>query len=256
MSDLFAQLPPIALLAAICVTLVAGFVKGAIGFAMPLIMISGLSLFIDPFLAIAAIILPITVTNILQATRSGVAEMRSAAVEHWRYILIVCVMILLVAQLVTLIPQRMFYLALGVPVVALSTIQLLGLRFTIPQNRRRVAEWGVGALSGALGGLTGTWGPPTVLYLMALGTPRARAILVQGVVYGLGSVSLLLGHIQSGVLNSRTWPLSALLLVPALIGQAVGFRAGDRMDAELFRKVTLAVLIVAGLNLVRRGLAG
>jgi hypothetical protein len=54
------------------------FVKGAVGFAMPLIMISGLSLFIDPLIAIAGIILPITMSNFLQAIRFGWSEMRAA----------------------------------------------------------------------------------------------------------------------------------------------------------------------------------
>jgi hypothetical protein len=44
LQDSLALMPLWAFAAAIGVTLVAGFVKGAVGFAMPLIMISGLSL--------------------------------------------------------------------------------------------------------------------------------------------------------------------------------------------------------------------
>ena len=44
------------------------------------------------------------------------------------------------------------------------------------------------------------------------------------------------------------------MLVPALLGNAIGFRLQDRIDQALFRRLTLVVLIVAGLNLVRRGL--
>jgi hypothetical protein len=33
---------------------------------------------------------------------------------------------------------------------------------------------------------------------------------------------------------------------------ALGYRLGDRLDQERFRKATLAVLVLAGLNLVRR----
>jgi hypothetical protein len=95
---------------------------------------------------------------------------------------------------------------------------------------RRLAEWSVGLVAGALGGLTGTWGPPTVLYLIALETPKAKQILVQGVVYGLGSVSLLVGHIQSGVLNMTTLPFSAALLIPAFLGMQLGFRMSDRLN--------------------------
>jgi uncharacterized membrane protein YfcA len=114
----------------------------------------------------------------------------------------------------------------------------------------------VGLIAGALGGLTGTWGPPTVLYLIALETPKAKQLLVQGVVYGLGSVSLLAGHIQSGVLSLTTVPFSAVLLIPAFFGLQLGFRMSDRMNPEVFRKATLIVLIIAGAKLVRRGIVG
>jgi uncharacterized membrane protein YfcA len=188
--------------------------------------------------------------------RFGLTEAKSAIAEYWRYVVIVCVMILFVAQFVTHIPTQIMYLVLGLPVVLLSLIQLTGVRFHIPPSRRRLAEWGVGALAGGLGGLTGTWGPPTVLYLVALETPKARQMLVQGVVYGLGSVSLLLGHLHSGVLNAETVGLSAVLMIPAYLGMQVGFWLGDRLDPDVFRNATLVVLVVAGANLVRRGIFG
>lgn len=251
------QLMPLwAFVAALGVTLVAGFVKGAIGFAMPLIMISGLSLFLDPLVAIAGIILPIVLSNFLQAMRFGGREALAAIREYWRYILIVCLAIVVVAQFVAAVPTQVFYLILGVPVVVLSLIQLMGVRFRIAPEWRRSAEWGVGLLAGMLGGMTGTWGPPTVLYLIALETPKAKQMLVQGVVYGLGSVSLLVGHLQSGILNLTTAPFSAALLVPAFLGMQLGFRASDQLNPEVFRKATLVVLLIAGANLVRRGVMG
>lgn len=254
--DSLALMPLWAFVAAVGVTVVAGFVKGAIGFAMPLVMISGLTLFLDPLVAIAGIILPIVMSNLVQAMRYGWPEARAAFREYWRYILIVCVAIIVVTQFVTDLPTRTFYLILGVPVVILALIQLVGVRFHIPPERRRQSEWGVGLIAGTIGGLTGTWGPPTVLYLIALETPKAKQMLVQGVVYGLGSVSLLAGHLQSGVLNAATIPFSAALLLPAFIGLQIGFRMSDRLDPEMFRKATLIFLIIAGANLVRRGLMG
>jgi len=242
--------------AAFGVTLVAGFVKGAIGFAMPLVMISGLSMFLDPLVAVAGIILPIVMSNILQVMRFSWSEAAAAVREFWRYIVIVCLTIVVVAQFVTQIPTQILYLVLGIPVVVLSLVQLIGVRFRIAPAWRRPSEWGVGFLSGAIGGLTGTWGPPTVLYLIALETPKAKQLLVQGVVYGLGSVSLLAGHLQSGVLNAVTLPWSAALLVPAFLGMRVGFWMSDRMDPDAFRRATLVVLVIAGANLVRRGVLG
>ncbi len=256
MIDILAVLPLHLVLFACAVTLLGGFVKGAVGFAMPLIMISGMGILIDPRLVVAGIILPILFSNGWQIARSGLGPARAAVIEHWRYLLVVCVMILISAQFLTVISADAMFVILGVPVVVLCTVQLLGWAPVIPLRLRRPFEWGAGLMAGTLGGLAGTWGPPTVLYLLALETPRAKQMAVQGVIYGLGSVMLLLGHLQSGVLNAHTWQLSALLLVPAGIGMWIGFKLGDRFDQQAFRKVTLLVLILAGINLVRRGLMG
>lgn len=255
-ADSLSLMPLWAFVLACAVTLFAGFVKGAIGFAQPLIMVSGLTLFLDPLVSVAGLILPVVLSNLLQAMRFGWAEARAAALEFWRYITITCVMIVIVAQFITVIPTSTFYLVLGVPVVVLSVIQLAGIRFRIPEGHKRLAEWGVGMLAGGIGGLTGTWGPPTVLYLIALETPKAKQLVVQGVVYSLGAISLLGGHIQSGVLNTTTVPFSAALLIPSFIGMRLGFLLSDRLNPDVFRRATLIVLLLSGANLVRRGIFG
>ena len=250
------DIAPLAWLGAVAVTLFAGFVKGAVGFALPLIMVSGLSAFLDPLTAVGAILLPIVASNALQTFRTGWRPALSAVSDHRRYVATVCVAIVVFAQLVPRIDPRVFLLVLGVPTAVLSALQLAGWRPSIPPARRRGAEWAAGLISGALGGLAGTWGPTTVLYLLAIDTPKARQMVVQGVIYGTGSVTLLAAHLASGVLDARTAPLSAALLVPALLGMWAGFKLGDRLDQARFRQMTLVVLIVAGLNLIRRGLMG
>lgn len=256
MFDLFNVITPSLFVFACAVTLLGGFVKGAVGFAMPLVMISGMGIAIAPDLIVAGIILPILISNGWQVARAGLGKARDAVTEHWRYIVVVCVMILISAQFLRVIPVDAMFMVLGVPVVVLCAIQLVGWRPRITPAWRRPFEWLAGMVSGAIGGLTGTWGPPTVLYLLALETPRDRQMAVQGVIYGLGSVMLFLGHVKSGVLNGQTWPLSAALIVPAMLGMLLGFKLGDRFDQEKFRKVTLMVLIVAGVNLIRRGIMG
>ena len=250
------DLPALVWLAVIVIAFLGGFVKGAVGFAMPLIMVSGLSAFLDPLLAIAGLILPVVASNALQTFRTGWRPALSAVSEHRRYVATVCVAIALFAQLVPRIESATLLLILGVPVTILSGVQLAGWRVRVAPGRRRAAEWGAGVVSGALGGLTGTWGPTTALYLLAIDTPKARQMVVQGVIYGAGSVVLLGAHLASGVLNRDTAPFSAALLAPALLGLWAGFRLGDRLDQARFRQITLVVLMVAGLNLVRRGLVG
>ena len=252
--ELITSIPATALMLALLITLLAGVVKGAIGFAMPLIMVSGISSVLDPKLAIAAIIIPIVVSNGLQAFREGLDLIWHALREYGRYVLIVCVMIFLAAQWVPSIPSSLFYIVLDVPVVILSLMQLAGVRFHIPPRHRAWADWLIGTLSGALGGLAGTWGPTTVLYLLAVDTPKRLQMVVQGVVYGLGSVTLLFAHLKSGILNAQTLPLSFAMLPAALVGMWLGFKVQDRLDQARFRRITLIVLTVAGLNLLRKGL--
>jgi len=252
--EFFAGLDSTLLIAAFIVTLLAGVVKGAVGFAMPLIMISGMGIFLEPSLVVAGIILPIVLSNGWQVLRAGLPQAWQALRDFRVYVVIVCVMILISAQFLLLIPTSTMFLVLGIPVTLLCAIQLAGVRVIVPEGYRGGVSVLAGFLSGTLGGLAGTWGPTTVLYLVALETPKARQMVVQGVIYGLGSVMLLLGHLGSGVLNAQTAPFSATLLVPAALGMMIGFRIQDRIDQDMFRKATLWVLLLAGLNLVRRGL--
>lgn len=238
------------------ITVLAGFVKGAVGFAMPMIMISGFATFLPPDLALAALIVPTVFSNVWQALRDGIAAAVATAGKFRVYLAIVLVFIVLSAQLVGILPDRLMFLILGVPVTAFALAQLLGWRLRLRSEHRLRAELGIGAFAGFVGGLSGVWGPPTVVYLTAIETPKADQMRVQGVIYLLGGLALLAAHVGSGVINTQTAPFSAALLVPALFGMWIGFKVSDRLDQARFRKATLAVLVIAGLNLIRRGAFG
>ncbi|MGI9395581.1 MAG: sulfite exporter TauE/SafE family protein [Boseongicola sp.] len=256
MSDNFIVLGPELLLAAALLAFVAGFVKGTVGFALPMIMISGLGSFLSPEAALAGLIIPALVTNLWQALRNGLAPAIGSIQNHWRYLAILMFCLALSAQLVTRLPENALFLVLGVPVTIFAILQLAGWQLAIdPRNRRRT-ELGLGAFAGGFGGISGVWGPPTVMYLTALHTPKVEQMRVQGVVYGAGAVILTLAHLKSGVLNTESAKLSALLVPPALLGIAIGFVVQDRLSQEKFRRATLLVLVLGGLNLIRRGMMG
>ncbi|MGJ8582552.1 MAG: sulfite exporter TauE/SafE family protein [Marinosulfonomonas sp.] len=239
---------------AIGITIVAGFVKGAIGFAMPMIMISGLGSFLPPELALAALIVPTVLANLMQSLRGGFGPAFEAAKQFWRYIAVLLVMILLSAQLVRELPASVILLLIGGPITLITLSQLLGWRPHIRPEKRRITEAVVAFFAGAIGGVSGVWGPPTTTYLTAIDTPKTEQIRVQGVIFGTGAVVLFFSHLKSGVLNAQTLPLSVMMIVPGVIGMLIGFKLQDKLDQNLFRKLTLLVLFIAGLNLVRRAL--
>ncbi|WP_299083480.1 sulfite exporter TauE/SafE family protein [uncultured Ruegeria sp.] len=252
---LFSILSPLDLALSLVVAFAAGWIKGIVGFAMPMVMISGLSMFLPPELALAGLILPTLVTNGFQALREG-TKAAYASIRRFRVFLIFGLVFLLGgAQLVALVPASTFLLMIGVPVSIFAMIQVLGLKLTLRGTSARI-EAIIGAVAGFVGGMSGVWGPPTVAYLTALGTPKLEQMRTQGVIYGLGSIALAIAHLGSGVLRVETAPFSAVLVAPALVGMWVGLRLQDRIDQAVFRKATLIVLLVAGLNLLRRGLMG
>lgn len=251
MDSLFPFLTPFELLAALAIGLCGGFVKGVVGFALPLVLISGLTTFVAPEIALAGLILPTVLANAFQALRQGAGAALRSIRLFWVFLLCGGVALAASAQLVRVIPEDAMLLAIGVPIVLFALLQLSKYKFHLARRSLRV-EALIGGFAGAVGGISGVWGPPTVAYLTALGTDKHDQMRIQGVIYGLGAVALLGAHLGSGVLNAQTWPFSALLLAPVMLGVWLGGLVMDRVDPVLFRKITLVVLMVAGLNLIRR----
>lgn len=234
----------------------AGFVKGTTGFAMPMVIISSLGSFLSAEMALAALIMPTLVTNIWQAFRQGAQAALESMRKHMTFLLMLLPAIAIAAQFVRALPPQLLILAIGTVVTFFACIQLLGWKPKLKNAGHRAASLVFGAFAGVLGGLAGIWGPPTVMYLTTLETPKHEQMRVQGVVYGLGAVVLALAHIKSGVLAGDGLQLSIVMVPPALVGLGVGFMVLDRIDQQVFRRITLCVLVIAGLNMVRRGLLG
>ncbi|MBC6407989.1 MAG: sulfite exporter TauE/SafE family protein [Rhodobacteraceae bacterium] len=255
MHDIAALVSPQLLVFSFAVAVLAGMVKGMVGFAMPMVLISGLTTFLSPELALAGLILPTLVTNGMQALRQGVEAAIASVQKYSVFLGVGLVFLLCSAQLVRVLPQETLLLAIGVPITGFALLQLSGWQLVIRKKSLRV-EAGIGAFAGFVGGLSGVWGPPTVAYLTAMNTPKEEQMRVQGVIYGLGAVALVFAHIGSGVLTLDTAPFSVLLVLPAVAGMWIGGKLQDRADQATFQKATLVVLLVAGINLVRRGLLG
>lgn len=256
MQDLFGGLVPATFVFALAVTLFAGFVKGAVGFAMPLIMVSAFSAVLPPQMAVAGLILPTLVTNLSQAFRQGLPAAWETTKTYHRFVIGTVVFIFISAPLVTVIPKTAFLLVLGIPITAFAAAQLFGLPLAIPIHHRTRAEWGLGILGGLYGGVSGIWGPPLIVYLLSIRAPKTETVRTQGVVFLIGAVTLLAAHLRTGLANRHSLAFSAALVVPALIGLALGYRLQDRLDPVRFRRWTQVLLVLTGLNLVRQAVMG
>ena len=240
--------------AALAVTLFAGFVKGAVGFAMPMILVSAFAIFLPQHLALAGLILPTLVTNLSQAFRQGGGPALDTTRTYRRFLIATVICIAISAPFADAIPRMVYLLMLGLPITLFAGLQLMGHSLAIHLDHRDRAEWGLGVIGGLYGGVSGIWGPPLLVFLLSTGADKLTMIRAQGVVFLIGAATLLVAHLGTGLLNAETLGFSVALCLPALVGLFIGYRVQDRLDQARFRRWTQALLVITGLNMVRLAL--
>ena len=234
------------------IALFSGLVKGIVGFGMPMILITGMTVFMSPDMALGILILPTLIANGWQACRQGFTAAYQVIFDHRWFLGAGGVLLLITTQLVPLLSQSLFFLCLGIFVVGFASLMLSGWQ---PKGRSRAGlSIGCALVAGIGGGLSGVWGPQTVMYLSTQNLEKKAQMRTQGVIYGLGAILLLIGHLKSGIATLPVLSLGAFAILPACLGIWIGFKVQDRINQRVFRLTTLSVLVLAGLNLVRRGI--
>lgn len=236
---------------AISITLFAGLVKGLVGFAMPLIMISGFAIFLSLELSIVAMIIPTLFTNFYQAFRDGIIPAFTSIKIFWKYLVILLVMIVVGSNFINILPAETLFLLMGTSIFVFTLFQFL--RSELNFKNKNLMELVFGFLAGFFGGLTGTWGPPTVAYFLTLKLDRNFQLRSQGIIYFFGSIIFIFAHIHSKLVNIPSITFSFLLFLPAIIGVLFGNYIGRKIDGKKFTTVTQLLLLLASLNLIRRG---
>ena len=131
---------------------------------------------------------------------------------------------------------------IAVLVIAFAALLWRGLR--LPPNRATDAV--AGFVAGVLSTSTSTSGPPIVIALSGKDlTPSAFRGTISAIFLVQGSLALLAfavgGEITSGALGVAAAGLPGLLL-----GSFVGEHGFKRLDAETFRRIVFAMLLVSG----------
>jgi uncharacterized membrane protein YfcA len=245
-----------AMAAAVAVLFAGGLAKGAVGFALPLIVVSGLATFLPPQLAVVVVVLPAFVTNVWQSLFGGWRMALRLLRRYWVLNAALLPTLLVCAPLVTVLDERTMVLILGAGVTLFSAVQLLGWRPPDPTAFARPVEAATGLVAGFFGGIAAIWGPPITLYLLARRTPPPEQVQALGLSFFLGAVVLTGGYALSGALNAQTGPLSAAAVIPVLLGMAAGLAIQKRLPPAEFRRITLGLMLLSGLNLLRKAWFG
>jgi hypothetical protein len=103
-----------------------------------------------------------------------------------------------------------------------------------------------GAVAGIATALVGQPGPPVLIYLLLSGaaasTVRATLLAFFALSYGATLVS----HAATIGIPAATWLAAGILIPFAFLGGLAGRPIGDRLGAEAFAKLAIALLAVAG----------
>lgn len=231
----------------LAVFLLAGFVKGVIGLGLPTVAVGLLSLVMPPVQAAALLILPSMVTNGWQLATGGAFLMLVRRL--WGLLAGIIAGTLAGAGFMGADGGRHAIIGLG---VALMLYALAGLAAWTPTVRPHHERWWspiVGLLTGLVTAATGVFVIPVVPYLQALGLPRDQLIQALGLSFTVSTFALAVNLGQGGAFSAAVGWASLIVLLPALLGMALGTRVRALVRAATFRRCFFIGLLLLGLHL-------
>lgn len=231
--------------------LMAGTIKGLIGIGLPTIAISMMSLIIDARLAITLTIIPMFISNLWQVYRSG--EIWETFQKYRVFSALLIISILISALSSKTIPSNFILIILGTVITVYAILSLLKWTPHISERYDIHAQAGFGMIAGILGGFTAIWAPPMIIYLTSRQTPKEDFIRATGMLITIGSIPLLIGYIQNGLLTKDIALSATFMIIPVLIGFAIGEHLRRYVSAQKFLKIVLCIFTIMGINLIYRG---
>ncbi|WP_417518231.1 sulfite exporter TauE/SafE family protein [Minwuia sp.] len=232
--------------------LIAGLVKGVVGFGLPTVCLVLFTLTSGLFDAMALLLVPSLVTNLWQAVRGG----QFIALSR-RLVLFYATAsggIFIGALALGHVDPDWLVLLLGLLTVTYGFSGLAGVRIRVPRHREGPMGALTGLTNGVLTGMTGSFVVPGVLYLQAIGLPREALVQAMGILFSLSTLALAIALGGNGLLSVDLGWQSALGVVPAVIGMTAGQRLRGHLSETAFRRAVLIGLSVLGCAIILRAL--
>lgn len=233
--------------------LLAGFVKGGIGLGLPTVAMGLLSLAMPPAQAASLLVVPSLVTNLWQF--AGGPAPGAVMRRLWPMMAGICLGTWAGAGLLSADPDGFGLALLGLALIAYAAFGLSPVKFgltAVPERR-----WGpvVGAATGVVTAATGVFVLPAVPFLQALALPREVFVQALGLSFTVSTLALGANLAGGGVLSLEMAGISALAILPAMAGMALGQAVRQRVSESAFRRAFFLGLLALGVHLALRGLA-
>lgn len=244
-----------ALLALVAVVLVvAAMIKGTLGLGLPVFAVSILGSFLDPHTVLALMVMPVVAANAWQAVQGGrIAETWH---EFWPLIVFYALATAIGGWWMARVDPSVLLVTLGVIAAAFAVINLAKPELRLRERDRGWIGIVAGSGAGVINGLSTVNGPPLLMYLMACDLKKEAFVGAYGLIAFAGTIPLALSYAYTGVLGPQEALWSSAALLPVFIGLGLGRMLRRYIEPALFRRILLFVLILLGINLIRRGLYG
>lgn len=233
--------------------LAAGLVKGATGFGLPVVAVALLPFVVPVETALALNAIVIFVTNVQQIRQAG--EVRAGIAAAWPMMLGMALMVPVGALFTAGIAEAALMTILGAFILLFVISSFLNPALRIPQGWEQRTGFGMGLISGVVGGLTSAPGPIFVMYVVALHLARPVFMTALGFIMALFGLTVAMSYIWVGVLRWEHAAPGLLSMPPVFLGMWLGDRWARRLPVETFRKTVLLLLGILACLLIRRALA-
>jgi uncharacterized membrane protein YfcA len=220
----------------------AGLIRGFSGFGSALINAPILSLIWGPTVGVPVAAL-VEIAPAIQLTP------KALKVAHWKTIWAISLpaLVLLPAGTFILVsvPADEMRRAIGAIVLIVALILWSGWRYRGPRGTGPAI--GVGLFGGALAGATGVAGPPVILYLMSSDDSPAltRANLIA--YFSVILIGFMVVLTFKGLITTEIVWLVGALLIPFVVGAAIGTKMFPLASERVFRIIALTTLTLSSL---------
>jgi len=238
------------LVVALVAFLLAGFVKGVVGFGFPILSLAILTLSVGLLDALAIILIPTFATNVWQGL-SG-PHLQEILQRMWRYFAVALLFVWLSSGYLAVVNIHWLTALLGLVLICFALSRFIRVEFTIARNREPLYSLVLGTINGILTGLTGSFMVPSILYMQGIGFRGDRLVQAMGVFFALSILTLALSLGRNELVTMQQAGLSALALIPSIIGLVAGRHARRRLDDCRFQQIFLAAVLLLGIYITFR----
>lgn len=228
--------------------LLAGAVKGVVGLGLPTVSLALMTLSFGLPTAMALLLLPSLVTNLWQAFAGE--HLRAVLKRIWSLLLLATLLIPLGGLMLRGQDLMLLTALLGCSLILYGGLGLLKARLQVKARQEVWAGPLIGAANGLLTGMTGSFVVPGVLYLQSIGLQRDALIQAMGLLFTLSTLGLGVSLGGLSLLSQDLILLSAIAVLPALVGMRLGQVLRQRISEPLFRKLLFASLLLLGASLI------